>query len=311
MKKIGKIIVSTVMIAALSVTMLFTVAEIGVVIGGEPVVLTALGSGGDTPYVPPSPPPKKANPISVRGKTVKISYKKLMKKTQTISRKKAISVSNAQGSVRYKKTSGNSKITVNSSGKFTLKKGLKAGTYKVKVNVTASGNSRYRARTKSATVTIKVQTAENPIEVTGKSVTINGDKLAAGNVKIARKKAISYKKAKGKVTYKKTSGNSNITVNKKTGDITVKKALAGDTEETYTIKVKVIAAGNNNYKKGSETAVVRIKITAVTPQEPINPDDPDNPDNPDNPDSSDNPDNNTDNQDNSNDPDNPDTPAGQ
>jgi hypothetical protein len=279
MKKFSKIIISAVMITALSVTMLFTVAEMGIMVGNEPVVLTALGSGGDTPYVPPASS-KKANPITVSGKTVKISYNKLKKKNQTISRKKAIDVSNAQGRVSYRKKSGNSKITVTSSGNFNLKKGLKAGTYTVKVNVTASGNSRYYSRTKVATVKIKVLTVENPVEVEGKAVKIKGDDLAAGNKVLPRKKVISVSKAQGKVTYKKASGDKNITVNKKTGDITVKSALAGDAEKTYTVKVKVIAAGNNNYKKGSETAAVKITITPVTPPDPVDPADPVNPDDP-------------------------------
>ena len=61
------------------------------------------------------------------------------------------------GKVTYKKASGNGKITVNSAGKFTVKKGLKKGTYKIKVEVTAAGNTTYKAVTKTVTVTIKVK----------------------------------------------------------------------------------------------------------------------------------------------------------
>jgi hypothetical protein len=280
MKKFSKIIISAVMITALSVTMLFTVAEMGIVIGNEPVVLTALGSGGDAPYVPPAPS-KKSNPITVSGKTVKISYNKLKKKSQTISRKKAISVNNAQGSVTYKKkSSSSSKISVTSSGKIKPKKGLKAGTYTINVYVIASGNSRYYKRTRVAAVKIKVLTVENPIEVEGKSVTIKGDSLAAGKKVLSRKSVMSVSHARGTVTYEKKSGNKNITVNKKTGAITVKSALAGDTKKTYTVKVKVTAAGTKNYKKGSETATVKITITPVTPPDPVDPVDPDDPTDP-------------------------------
>lgn len=43
------------------------------------------------------------------------------------------------------------------TGKVTVKKGLKKGTYKVKVNVTAAGDANHNKVTKPATVTIKVR----------------------------------------------------------------------------------------------------------------------------------------------------------
>jgi hypothetical protein len=100
---------------------------------------------------------KATNTLTASGKTVTVKYTKLKKKNQTILRSSAISVSNAKGTVTYKKSSGNSKITVASTGKFTVKKGLKKGTYKVKVKVTAAGNSQYKSLTKIVTVTIKVK----------------------------------------------------------------------------------------------------------------------------------------------------------
>lgn len=56
------------------------------------------------------------------------------------------------GNNTYKKVSGSSGITVSKSGKVTVKKGTKAGTYKVKVKVTSSNYKK----TKTQTVTIKV-----------------------------------------------------------------------------------------------------------------------------------------------------------
>ena len=47
--------------------------------------------------------------------------------------------------------------TVVGNGNITVKKGLKKGTYKIKVNVTAAGNTTYKAVTKAVTVTIKVK----------------------------------------------------------------------------------------------------------------------------------------------------------
>jgi len=59
--------------------------------------------------------------------------------------------------VTYGKKSGNKKITVSKAGKVTVKKGLKKGTYKVKVNVTAAGDANHNAVTKLATVRIRVK----------------------------------------------------------------------------------------------------------------------------------------------------------
>ena len=110
---------------------------------------------------------KLSNTLSVKGKTVKVRYSKLKKKSQKIARSKAIKVSKAQGKVTYKKIRVGSKktnkkygkkITINAkNGKITVKKGLKKGTYKVKVKVRAAGNSKYKALTKTVTFKIRVR----------------------------------------------------------------------------------------------------------------------------------------------------------
>lgn len=101
---------------------------------------------------------KAANTLKVSGKTASVKYKKLKKKKQTAAVKKVLKVSGAKGKVTYKKKSGNKKITVSkTNGKVTVKKGLKKGTYKVKVKVKAAGNSNYKAVTKTVTFRIKVK----------------------------------------------------------------------------------------------------------------------------------------------------------
>ena len=100
---------------------------------------------------------KKDNPLKANGKTVSLKFSKLNKKNQSISRKSAITVSNSKGKLSFKKSSGNKKITVSSSGKITVKKGLKKGTYKVKIKVKAAGTSSYKSKTVSVTVKIKVK----------------------------------------------------------------------------------------------------------------------------------------------------------
>ena len=100
---------------------------------------------------------KKENTLVAKGETKTLKYSTLKKKKVTVARKNAITVSKAKGKVTYKKVSGNGKIIVNSAGKFTVKKGLKKGTYRIKVKVTATGNTQYNAVAKTVTVTIKVK----------------------------------------------------------------------------------------------------------------------------------------------------------
>ena len=99
---------------------------------------------------------KKANTLKV--KAAKATQAASAKKATTIKAAKAFKVTKnaGKGKVTYKKTSGNAKIVVASSGKVTVKKGLKAGkTYTVKVKATSKATKNYKA--KSATVTFKVK----------------------------------------------------------------------------------------------------------------------------------------------------------
>ena len=100
---------------------------------------------------------KKNNPMTVKVKTATIKYKSLKKKNQSISVKKLFVIKKAKGKVTYSKVSGNSKITISKSGKVTVKKGLKKGKYKVKINVKSAGNNTYYSKTKKVTITIKVK----------------------------------------------------------------------------------------------------------------------------------------------------------
>ena len=100
---------------------------------------------------------KKKNTMTLKAKTKTVKYSTLRKKNVSIARKDAVAVSDAKGDVTYSKSSGNSRITVSKSGKITVKKGLKKGTYKVKIKVRAAGTKTYLAKTKTVTVTIKVK----------------------------------------------------------------------------------------------------------------------------------------------------------
>ncbi|MBR0404823.1 MAG: C40 family peptidase [Eggerthellaceae bacterium] len=99
-----------------------------------------------------------------------ISAKKSISKTFTASEKtkklaknktvnlKKLAKASAKTSVRFTKANkvGGKKIAVNPvTGKVTLKKGLKTGTYKVKVKLTARANASYKAA-KAKTIVLKV-----------------------------------------------------------------------------------------------------------------------------------------------------------
>ena len=101
---------------------------------------------------------RRESPLTAKGKTVKVSAKKLRKKKKiTVKRAKAIAVSNVTGELVFKKLKGNKKIAVAKNGKITVKKGLKKGKYKVKVKVLDSGNRNYKSGVKTVIVVIKVK----------------------------------------------------------------------------------------------------------------------------------------------------------
>ena len=100
---------------------------------------------------------KANNTLKVKAKSPVVNYSVLKKKNQTVVLKSWASVSKAKGKVTYSKVSGFKGITVAKSGKITLKKGMKKGTYKVKIKVSAAGTSNYKAATKTVTIKIKVK----------------------------------------------------------------------------------------------------------------------------------------------------------
>lgn len=84
-------------------------------------------------------------------KTVKYKAKSLKKRSASFN----ISA-RAQGTIRYKLTKGSSKyITVSDSGRVTLKKACKKGTYKITVTASPSYDGKYKKASK--TITVKVQ----------------------------------------------------------------------------------------------------------------------------------------------------------
>ncbi len=110
---------------------------------------------------------KKANTLTAKGKTISLKAKDVKKKNKKFKASKAYTVKNAEGTLSYKlKTAKNikdkknykKKFAVDSkSGQITVKKGLKKGTYKLTITVTAAGNDGFEKGSKTATVTVKVK----------------------------------------------------------------------------------------------------------------------------------------------------------
>lgn len=108
---------------------------------------------------------KAGNPLKVAPKTATVKYSKLKKKAQTLKVSKVIRFTKkGQGALSYKllaakkgqKSFKKYFYVAPKTGKVTVRKGLKKGTYKVKVNVKAKGNANYKA-SKPKPVTFKVR----------------------------------------------------------------------------------------------------------------------------------------------------------
>ncbi len=110
---------------------------------------------------------KKANTLTAKGKTISLKAKDVKKKNKKFKAAKAYTIKKAEGTLSYKlKTAKNTKDKKNykkkfavdsKSGQITVKKGLKKGTYKLTVTVTAAGNDGFEKGSKTATVTVKVK----------------------------------------------------------------------------------------------------------------------------------------------------------
>ena len=168
------------------------------------------------------------------GKTVKLGAK----------------VTEGAGALSYK--CSNTKVAkVSAKGVITP---VKVGTATITLTAAAKGNYKATSKTIKVTVTKGAQ----PMTVKARTATVKYAKVKAANQTLAVTKVLTVAKAQGKVTYKKVSGNAKVTINAKTGKVTIKKGLA---KKTYSIKVKVTAAGNANWKSGSKTVTFKVKVS--------------------------------------------------
>ncbi len=126
---------------------------------GKKATVIITGKGKYTGTVKKTFTIKRKQPMTVKAAAKTVKLKKVKKKAQIVSG--AITFKKkAQGKVTYTKVAkGSAKVlTINKkTGKITVKKGTKKGTYKIKVKVAAAGNANYAAGSKIVTVTVKVK----------------------------------------------------------------------------------------------------------------------------------------------------------
>lgn len=98
--------------------------------------------------------------------------------------------------------------------------------------------------------------AANPMTVQGKTASVSYKALSKKNQTLAATKLFRVSGNQGKVSYQKTAGNANILI-ASNGKVTVKKGLK---KNTYTVKAKVTAAGNDSYRSGTKTVKIKIIV---------------------------------------------------
>ncbi len=102
---------------------------------------------------------KAAQPMTASAKTKSkdVSYTTVKSKDRTFKKTELFKIEKAQGSVTFSKSNGDSKIIISKSGNLTVKKGIKKGTYNVKIKVKAAGNKNYLSGSKLVTVKLVVK----------------------------------------------------------------------------------------------------------------------------------------------------------
>ena len=97
---------------------------------------------------------KKIATIKIAKKTANYTVSKLKKAGQSFNIGVKIT---GNGQFTCKKISGSSKLSVSKTGKISVKKGTKKGTYKISIQIKAAESSQYKAKTIKTMVTVKVK----------------------------------------------------------------------------------------------------------------------------------------------------------
>ena len=160
-----------------------------------------------------------------------------------------------KGLVYNKKT----QTGVKGGSNYTLSgtvKAKNAGKYTATAKLKTDQNYTFKwsdGKTGNKTISWSIGKAANTLSVKGKTAKVKYSKLKDKDQNVDVSKAITFKnKGQGDKTYTKSSGSKKITIGRKTGKIKVKKGLK---KGSYEIKVKVKAAGNDNYKASAARSV--------------------------------------------------------
>ena len=97
---------------------------------------------------------KARNPLSVRSMTRYLKDTEVAAKAGTVYG--SLMADGAQGTTTFAKVSGSKKLTMDATGKVTVKKGTPIGTYAINVQVTAAGNRNYNPATKKGKLYVRV-----------------------------------------------------------------------------------------------------------------------------------------------------------
>jgi hypothetical protein len=190
---------------------------------------------------------------SISGTAAKISIKY---KTSIQALPDALKVQSNADKLTYK-VSGCKYVTINAEdGKLTMTKPCPAGTYNLKVTISAAGDKNHKPTSSYVSTKLTVAKAKNTLSVNpvGKTQTVS----STSTTKLKARKVFTVRQnvSKGKLTYKKVSGDSHITIST-AGALTVKPGLRKGS--TYTFKVKVSSAATKNYKAASKIVTFAIK----------------------------------------------------
>lgn len=129
----------------------------------ENYITEVLGGTVDTQYeksagrieIVTGDPLRAPNPMTVKAVTKAVKVKKLKKSSLKLT---SLKVKNAEGKVTYKKVSGSPQLRLNAkTGKVTVKKGTKKGTYKIRIRTTAAGNKYCKKKTVTRTARVRVR----------------------------------------------------------------------------------------------------------------------------------------------------------
>ena len=141
------------------------------------------------------------------------------------------------------------------TGEVTLPKATRAGTYDVRVKVTAAGNKNYKVGSKTVSYKMVVNKATNPMTLAPATRTASFETLRTRAVTVTKPLAVSG--SIGTKTYARAQNSNYFTVDESTGRVTIKK---GTPKGTYTLKVRVTAAGGPNYEAGSKVVTGKITV---------------------------------------------------